>query len=352
MNIIHKTAAYFAVILIAAGCAKNVHEGTNEASRRYLEAWMSVNYPGVTAKWNGQTDRDGIYIVDSLDGTGLEVKKDGYAIVSYTATDLDGNITSYTSEETARQLMAYSRSTYYGPQVWLMKDETIQAGLQNALVGRKTGAEIKVVIPLWLMTYSSYATTKEYLAKKSEYSNTIYTIKVEDFASDISQWELGRMKEFMDANYGGTDTFEEDTTGFYYKRLSQKTGKETEFKSDTTIYINYTGKLLNGLVFDTTIERVAKENGLYSPSKEYEPVSVTWGEKASDITMGAEGSSVVSGFALTLWNMRNLGVEGKMDKGVGVFYSNLGYGYSGSGASIPGYAPLVFEIEIVPEPED
>jgi FKBP-type peptidyl-prolyl cis-trans isomerase len=41
-----------------------------------------------------------------------------------------------------------------------------------------------------------------------------------------------------------------------------------------------------------------------------------------------------------------------MEKGVGVFYSNLGYQYSGSGASIPGYAPLIFEVEIVEKPEE
>jgi FKBP-type peptidyl-prolyl cis-trans isomerase len=37
-------------------------------------------------------------------------------------------------------------------------------------------------------------------------------------------------------------------------------------------------------------------------------------------------------------------------KAVGVFYSPLGYSYNGSG-SIPAYAPLVFEIEIVDKPE-
>ena len=40
------------------------------------------------------------------------------------------------------------------------------------------------------------------------------------------------------------------------------------------------------------------------------------------------------------------------EKGVGIFYSDLGYSYSGSGKSIPGYAPLVFEIELVAKPED
>ena len=35
------------------------------------------------------------------------------------------------------------------------------------------------------------------------------------------------------------------------------------------------------------------------------------------------------------------------EKGIGIFYSPLGYGHSGSGTSIPSYAPLIFEIEIV-----
>ena len=136
------------------------------------------------------------------------------------------------------------------------------------------------------------------------------------------------------------------------KRLSQKTGKEETFPSDTTIYINYTGKLLNGLVFDTNIEKVAWDNGLYSSSKSYEPAKIKWGESYSELTMGDDDSSVITGFAMTLWDMRNLNEEGKYDKGVGVFYSPLGYGYSGSGSSIPPYAPLVFEIEIVANPEE
>ena len=62
--------------------------------------------------------------------------------------------------------------------------------------------------------------------------------------------------------------------------------------------------------------------------------------------MGSSSSSVIGGFALTLWQMR------AFEKGIGVFYSPLGYSFNGSGSTIPPYAPLVFEIEIVEEPED
>jgi FKBP-type peptidyl-prolyl cis-trans isomerase len=34
-----------------------------------------------------------------------------------------------------------------------------------------------------------------------------------------------------------------------------------------------------------------------------------------------------------------------------MFYSELGYSYSGS-TNIPGYAPLIFEIEFVDKPEE
>ena len=74
-------------------------------------------------------------------------------------------------------------------------------------------------------------------------------------------------------------------------------------------------------------------------------MEIHWGEEYSNITMGSDKSTIIEGFALTLWQMR------AMEKGVGVFYSNLGYNYSGSGSSIPGYAPLIFEIELVEKPE-
>ena len=154
-----------------------------------------------------------------------------------------------------------------------------------------------------------------------------------------------KIKEYIEDTYGSIAEFSNDTTGFYYKQTSAPESDEA-FPSDTTIYINYTGKLLNGLVFDTTDERIAKDNGLYNPDKSYTPVSIQWGEEYTDITMGSGSSSVIDGFARTLWQMK------AMESGVSIFYSPLGYGYSGSEPSIPPYSPLIFEIEIVEKPEE
>ena len=99
-------------------------------------------------------------------------------------------------------------------------------------------------------------------------------------------------------------------------------------------------------LFDTNVERIAKDNHVYSASRTYGPTAVQWGEAWSDITL--DGSEVIGGFSRTLWQMAKLR---KGSKGVGIFYSELGYGHSGS-SNIPGYAPLIFEIEFVDKPEE
>lgn len=343
MKKIIKTAAFLAIALSAICCAKAAKEGPNDAEERYFNAWMEVNYPD--AKSSGL----GIYILEEEAGDGAEIKEDSYVYASYTVTDLKGNITTYTEKETAEQLGKYTPSDYYGPKVITTFEGGIPAGLQDAVIGMKIGGRKKVIIPSWLMTYKTYDTPEEYLENESTGTSSIYDIRITDVALDISKHEIRQIEQYFADNgdiFGKTppDSLE-GHYGCYYKQL-QAPVDTTSFPSDTTIYINYTGKLLNGLVFDTTIEKVAKDNNIYSASKTYEPTSIKWAESYEELTMGTSGSSVISGFALTLWQMR------AMEKGIGVFYSPMGYSYNGSGSSIPPYAPLIFEIEIVAEPEE
>ena len=334
----------FAAIMMVAACAKDVTTGPNDGNKRYMEAWMHLyNQKNNTNIQPSQAL--GIYILDEKEGDGeLTVKKDGYAFVECVASDLEGNISAFTSAEVAKQLGKYTENTYYGPSVWLTMDSTIPAGLLEAVVDMKVGGYKKVIVPSWLMSYSSYETAEEYLNQSSDNTTTVYEFTVVDYTDSIDVWQIDSIKRYITKNYGSLDTFSNDTTGFYYKQLKAPVSDEA-FDTDTTIYINYVGKLLNGLVFDTNIERVAKDNHLFSNDKTYEPVSIKWGENHGDLTMGSSASSVIAGFSMTLWKMK------AMESGVGIFYSPLGYSYSGSEPSIPPYAPLIFEIEIVAKPE-
>ena len=344
MKKIFKTFTYLALALAAAGCAKAVIEGPNDANQRYFNAWLEINYPDVKPVGLG------IYVLEEEEGKGLVIEKDNYVYVRYTATDLEGNIISYTDEETAKQMGEYNPADYYGPKVITTFENTIQAGIREAIVGMKVGGRKKVIIPSWLMTYNDYDTPEEYIENTSSGSAAIYDITITDVARDINKYEVLQMAQYFSDNYDTFGVFSSADSlkghyGCYYKQLKAPVDT-TSFPSDTTIYINYTGKLLNGQVFDTTNERIAKDNNIYSASRVYEPVSIKWAEKYDGITMGSSSSSVIGGFALTLWQMR------AFEKGIGVFYSPLGYSFNGSGSTIPPYAPLVFEIEIVEEPED
>lgn len=333
-----------AAALAFTGCAKQAASGANDANKRYFDAWMEINYPDARP-----TDL-GVYIIEEEVGTGAVVKDEGFVLLDYLTTDLEGNISSYTDSLTAEQLGDYKTGNYYGPKFQTTTEGTMPAGLFNALIGMKVGGHRKVIIPSWLMSYASYETEEDYLNVSSTTESTIYDFTVRDFTENIIDWQIERIDEYFADNsdiFNGmtvSDSIPEHK-GFYYKQL-MPVKDTTSFPSDTTIYINYTGRLLDGTVFDTTNERLAKDCGIWSSSRAYEPVEINWGENYTDITMGSSSSSIISGFALTLWQMK------AHEKGIGVFTSAYGYGYSGSGESIPPYAPLTFEIEIVSEPED
>ncbi len=349
MKKIIKTAAYLILAVAAFGCAKSVSEGPNEANVRYFNSWMQVNHPDL--KPTGL----GIYILPTEptgEETGIEVKEDGFVYADYVITNLEGDISDYTDMNTAKQLGTYNPTFYYGPKVLTTFEQALPAGVADAVIGMKVGERKKFIVPSWLMTYYDYDTEQEYINNSSNTSSAIYDITIKDYADSIQLHEIELIDSYLTSDLSTYNEWQNDTTGFYYRRLKAPVDT-TAFASDTTIYINYTGKLLyrnytedkiDTLVFDTTIEKTAKDNGIYSSSKQYTPASVSWSETWGGITMG--GSSVISGFAMTLWKMR------PMEKGVGVFYSPLGYSYNGSGKSIPGYSPLIFEIEIVAKPEE
>ena len=343
MKKITVSAILVAAAIAITGCAKHAASGTNDANKRYFDAWMQINHPDVSPSGLG------IYILEDEPGTGAEVKEGGYVLLDYVTSDLEGNISAYTLKETAEQLGTYNEANYYGPKFQSTHTGALPAGLAEALKGMKVGGHRKIIIPTWLMTYSSYDTEEEYLNEKATTESTIYDFTVTGFTEDVIKWQIGKIGEYFEKN---TEVFGNMTAadslpkhkGFYYKQLV-KPVDTTSFKKDTTIYINYTGRLLDGTVFDTTDERIAKDNGIWSSTRKYAPVSIKWGETYTDITMGSNGS-VINGFGLTLWQMR------EFEKGIGVFTSEYGYGYSGSGENIPGFSPLAFEIEIVPKPED
>ena len=337
--------------LVSAGCAVEETTRANEDEKMYLEAWISTHHPD--AERMGM----GIYVIGTdTEGAdaALSVTKPCYAFVTYTVRDLEGNVSDTNDPEVAMQTGEYDpeeQYAYYGPEVWYVEDNNIYKGVEDMMVGLPVGSTREAVIPGWLQTYNRFDTEDTYMSEITDRSPLVYTVRVDGVTNDIMQWQKDRMKDKSSEYAGGSEPVFE---GFYFysdpdsgeepEDDSEDDSEENIFHKDTTIYINYTGRLLNGQAFDTTVKKIAKDNRIFSESKEYGPIEVTMSADSTEIQL--DGSSVISGFSSTLWR-----ISRPFEKCTGMFWSSLGYGYSGSGTSIPGYAPLVFEIELVADPD-
>lgn len=112
--------------------------------------------------------------------------------------------------------------------------------------------------------------------------------------------------------------------------IVKKQGNGPKVAVGKEVSMNYTGRLLDGTMFDTSVEKDAREGGIYQQGRPYEPLSYVVGKM-----------SLISG-----WE------EGVMGQPAGtqlrlVIPSAQGYGAQGAGQTIMPYSPLCFDIEIV-----
>ena len=333
------------IILIAAAvaavsCAKTVSLGTNELAKKYFDAWASQHCEGIPPTALGS------YVLSYEDGDGVPVGDSLYLRCKYTLSDLDGTISSTSEVSVAQQLGTYDPTYAYEPAFWYRGDNYLYAGIEEILEGGHVGLKARAAIPGWLLTSSRYDTAEEYVENVTG-TDGIYEFEVIEAFGDIVRWEIDSLVRYMTAHYPSVDPA--DTTsesefnkyGFYLVKTKLTDCPDSTYAASTNVYLNYTGKLLNGRIFDTTVEKTAKDAGLYSSSTTYEPTYVTWAEDYTDMTLGSSASSTIDGFAYAISKMQ------PHEKATAIFYSGLGYGSSGSGDSISAYSPLIFEIELV-----
>jgi len=119
------------------------------------------------------------------------------------------------------------------------------------------------------------------------------------------------------------------TTPSGLKYVITKTSLKPRPLAGDTVSVNYTGKLISGQVFDSSIEAVAKTSGLDQQGRTYEPIKFPVGT-----------SQVIKGWDEGLLLLH----EG--EKATFIIPSALAYGNEGSGP-IPPASTLVFDVELV-----
>jgi len=326
----------FAAMLLASSCAKEASEGLNDAAKRYFDAWIEYNHP------DAQKTELGAYILEDIPGSGESPEDSAYVRVNYSYYDLNNNLIGTSTEGVARQNGIYNKRNYYGPAFFYRgeKLDNLTAGLEEAISTMRLGGKRKVVIPGWLgQSGKRYSSAEKYVEKCSG-TDYIYELELLDAIDDVERWEKDSLARFMAANYPDAEE-STDMPGFYYLKL--RSGYEDyEITADSTIYINYTGRMLDGKVFDSNVADTAKVWGFYSASNTYEPTKVNWDDDDySNITITTSETSVITGFSYGLSKMHS------KEKAMFFFYSGYGYSFNGSGYTIPPYSPLIFEIDMV-----
>lgn len=333
-----------AALLVAAGCAKENTASTGETARAYLQEWVKEFHPEL------QPNADGLYMMADEAGTGvLWDESHGYTHGYVTIRTLGGTISATDEEVLAQQLGTWKEGNYYGPRVFATGEGISYAGVDALLKGMRLGGSRTAIVPAWMITQYRYGSQQEYVDAASTSTSLIYTIRPVAQFDDLELWEKDSLLTYARRHYGADIQSQPlpgneaaDSTFYFVTDSTAFKGLET-FGRDTTLRINYTGRLLNGQVFDTSLAEVAVAARIYDESRTYEPLSISFASNYDSIKT-SKGTDLIDGFQAGLYRMRWTG-----QKAVVLFTSSLGYTSTGSGDAIPPYSPLLFELEILPD---
>ncbi|REG92077.1 FKBP-type peptidyl-prolyl cis-trans isomerase [Algoriphagus antarcticus] len=150
--------------------------------------------------------------------------------------------------------------------------------------------------------------------------DVIYNQDLAEIQGYLDTTSIVNVKKVYDSNYGVTVIWQE---------LS---GSKDTVSLGDTLKVNYVGKLLNNKVFDTSIEDVAKSEGIYASNRNYQPLVFIIGY-----------GQLIPGFEIGALKME-VG-----DKATVFIPSLYAYGKQGTNGivPIPSNAPILFELEII-----
>ncbi|AWM14460.1 peptidylprolyl isomerase [Flavobacterium sediminis] len=158
-----------------------------------------------------------------------------------------------------------------------------------------------------------------------------YSIEAENQKKAAEALEEIKKEQVVKINalkMSGTKT----SSGLVYK-IEKGEGKKPN--NGQEVYIQYSGFLTNGELFDSSVEAIAEKFGKLNPRKAaanaYQPLPFNYGTK----------QGLIPGFIEAL-DLLSFG-----DKGTFYIPAILGYGAQGSGNVIPPNADIVFEIELL-----
>ena len=167
--------------------------------------------------------------------------------------------------------------------------------------------------------------------KKGQLADSVLYTQVDNyFKEELDKIKAAEPKKIE--NYVSSNKLQPKKTasGLQYVVTTEGTGNKPTVGD--TVVVNYTGKLTNGNIFDSSIKEVYEkaERLRKDPMRTFEPIRFSLGNQP-----------VIQGWT------EGLQLLNKGSKATFIIPSSLAYGDRPMGDKIPPYAPLVFDIELV-----
>jgi FKBP-type peptidyl-prolyl cis-trans isomerase len=262
-----------------------------------------------------QPSTTGIYYLETKKGSGKSPFKDGYVTANYTVYLLGGKklfSTLERGEPVDFKFGSQFENKGFQEVISLMKE----GGKANAIVPSSMafGAQgAGSVVPPFSTLYYEIELVKIMSNTEFEAKQADKTAKKQAETAQKEKGEGAAIQKYLKDNHlTPTTTL---PSGLIY--IEKEAGKGPKAVNGKKVKVQYTGKLLNGTVFDSSVERG-------------QPYEFPLGQKA-----------VIEGWDLGIALMNQGG------KATLIIPSKLAYKDKGAGKDIPPFSPLVFDVELV-----
>jgi FKBP-type peptidyl-prolyl cis-trans isomerase FkpA len=255
----------------------------------------------------------GLYFLESQAGSGSMSKTGDMVKINFSVSLIDG-----------KELFSTVKNG--GPMPVEIGKPFENKGFEEAVAMMKKGGKAKLIVPsalafgeqgrgqmvapyttlLYDLEIVDIKSKAEYEKEKAQAQKT-----QEQAAAKAKTEESDLLQKYLKAN---NITSKPTASGLYYIEL--KKGNGAKAIKGKTVSVNYTGKLLNGNVFDTSI-----------------------GKKPLDFVLGQ--GQVIPGWE-EAFALMSAGGKAKL-----IIPSNLAYGAQAMGDKLPAYSTLVFDVELL-----
>ena len=299
-----------------------------------LDAYMVVTYGENRSAWPVKADLGYYYIPLRTTGGTTHGEDEKWIRYDISSKNQDGTLVYANTKNVAKEHSVFSYFIHYAPEYYIMGDAYgyIPKGVADAM--RKyvaVGDSIRLIIPPSLLGSSSYFNATTNAGKP-----VVLDIALRNVVYLPGSEEENELLEYRNSNFPGAKLLKgesgSDTTNIYFQELAPP-AENVAVETGDTVWVHYTGRYLDGYVFDTNIADSAKKHNIYT----YNPSVFT----AEGLQFIIGDDSMIDGFEAAVKNMK------KGSSSVVMFTSEWGYGNLGKDNGGPNYASMAFHITLV-----